>query len=393
MKKLSMGLLLLAILQGCAGLKPIPARIYHALFALDQPALATARLTDARGNEITVLWSNKAVPAGAVTVDWDGRDKDGKNAAPGLYRITFSASRFGLKPLVSFGGQGATPGRFLDPEGLCAYPQGARLTVAVADTGNNRVQLLTDQGGFLQSAGDFGTGDEALNQPTDVDWDGQILTVCDSQDRRLVLFDDRGDFLSQVVKLSGLQTSVGALPPVLDFENPQCLRHDAGAFWVSDAGHGILFQVTNTGAVLNEIGAQFPLNNDGPFLPVGEGFWVKTGRNQVQAVDSNGNSQGEIKADPPFKNVTGFAASSQSFNLISDQENGLVYLADNSGGVFEALSPEGAAHPGAMSLWEDQLFVADPDQNEVFHYQVVPQKLPEAQREIQVYGGEETPGP
>ncbi|HJT25621.1 MAG TPA: FlgD immunoglobulin-like domain containing protein, partial [bacterium] len=323
--------------MGCAGLKPIPLRVYHLTFTLDQPALATAMVVDSEGNEVAVLWSNKAVSAGVLKVDWDGRDKDGKDVAPGSYRVLVSPIRYDLKPLGNFGGQGATPGRFLNPEGLCAYPQGARLTVAVADTGNNRVQLLTDQGGFLQSAGDFGSGEEALNHPTDVDWDGQILTVCDSQNHRLALFDGKGSFLSQVVKLTGLQTSLGGAPPVLDFQDPQCLRHDAGAFWVSDAGHGILFHVTNTGGVLDEIGAKFPLANDGPFLPVGGDFWVKTGRAQVQIVDSNGNVLDEVKADPPFKNVSGFAASAQNFNLISDTDNGLLYLVDNNGRVFESL--------------------------------------------------------
>src|SRR4029077_12522689 len=104
---------------------------------------------------------------------------------------------------------------------------------------------------------------------TDVDWDGQILTVCDSQNRRLALFDSRGAYLNQVVKLSGLQTSLNNIQPILDFESPQRIHHDSGAFWVSDSGHGILFHVTNTGGVLDEIGAKFSLNNDGPFLPVG----------------------------------------------------------------------------------------------------------------------------
>lgn len=371
-------------LSGCAEMKPISLRNYRAKFILDKPALATARVLDAQGNETVVIWSNKAVSAGALTVEWDGRDKNGKNPTEGVYIISLSPSRWDLKPLGSFGGQGATPGRFLNPQGLCAFPQGARLTVAVADTGNQRIQLLTDQGGFLQSAGDFGSGEQGLNQPTDVDWDGQILTICDSQNRRLALFDGRGDYLGQILKLSGLQTSIGNAQPVLDFENPVCLRRDAGAFWVSDEGHGILFQVTNTGGVLDEIGEKFSLGNDGPFLPVAGNFWVKTARDRVQIVDSNGNVRDEIKSDPPFKDVGGFAVSSQGFILVSDRENGFLYFMDNNGKTFAAFTPPGVIRAGALSLWEDQLFIIDTDQNSVFHYQLVPDKVRELQENIQL---------
>ena len=369
---------------GCAGVKAIPVRLYRVVFETKKAGLADAQLLDTAGNVVKVFWKGKAVASGALTLIWDGRDDKGETAAPGAYQAVLSIRRWDLLPVGNFGGLGSTTGRFLNPQGLCAYPQGARLTVAVADTGNQRIQILTDTGGFLQAAGEFGGGNEKLNQPTDVDWDGQILTVCDSQNHRLARFDDQGIYLGEVRQLTGLQTTSARSQAFLGFEEPRSIKKGGGAtYWVSDPGKGTLVLLTGTGGVLQLLGDPFPLGNEGPFFELGGNLFIQMGLDNLQMLDANGNSVKKVKADPPFEAIAGMTAS-EDFGVISDSQQGLLYLIDKDGGVFEALTPEGVSKPGALSLWQDRLFVIDSDQSKLFHYRLAPAPVSSLQQKITV---------
>jgi hypothetical protein len=370
------------LLSGCAELKNIPVQLYRAAFEVQKPALASARVLDAGGTEVKTLWKDRAVGAGPLTVAWDGRNEKGETLAGGQFRIVLSLRRWDLRLVGKFGGLGSTPGRFLNPQGLCAYPQGARLTVAVADTGNQRIQLLTDSGGFLQATGQLGTGDERLNQPTDVDWDGQIATVCDSQNQRLARFDSRGSYLGEVRQLTGLQTTLST-KPVLAFEDPEFIQKGGGGdFWISDPGQGILFHVTATGGILEELGNPFRLNNEGPFLVLPGAFWARNGKDRVQVLDALGNVTGTLET--PFQSVDGMAAGTEGFVIVSDSKQGLLYLLDGSGRVFETLTPGEVASPGALSLWEDQLFLIAKGEHEIAHYRLEAAAPSELKKDIKV---------
>ncbi len=197
-------LIAVSILGGCAEIKTASGPHYHSQFALRQSGLVTAKVVNGSGEEVQTLFKDRAFAAGQASLIWDGKGLDGQPAPVGNYLVELTEQQISLKPISHFGGLGSTPGRFFNPQGLFDYPQGSRLTVAVADTGNQRVQILTDMGGFLQSTGQLGTGDGNLNQPTAVCWDGQILTVCDSQNRRLARFDERGIYLGEILQMTGL---------------------------------------------------------------------------------------------------------------------------------------------------------------------------------------------
>lgn len=358
---------------GCATVKTVPEKSLVTAFQVESRGLASAKVINGSGQEIRTLWTNKTVSDGSLAVTWNGMDQTGNPAPAGGYQVVLDVARVDLQPINSFGGQGSTPGNFLNPGGLCAYPQGARLTLAVADTGNQRVQLLTDTGGFLQAAGLFGVGQDALNQPTDVDWDGQFLTVCDSQNRRLARFDDRGNYIGQIQSLTGLQASIST-KVVLDFQNPQFIQKGGGGdFWVADTGHGILFHITNTGGVLEELGNPFPLTLDGPFIRFGDGFWVRSGKNQVQILDVSGNVEKTLSPEPAFQSVEGIAAVGGDYVLVGDSGRDLVYFLDKEGKVFQSIAPPSVEKPGAMALWQDQLFMVDASSNEIHHFQLVSQ--------------------
>lgn len=374
MKNIVFNFILIGLLAtGCAEVKTFPGRNFKAIFQVNANGLATAKVSNSSGQDIRMLWNGKAAAVGPLTVTWDGNDDKGNSCPVGVYTVVLSVQRIDLQPVNSFGGMGSTEGRFLNPGGLCAYPQGARLTLAVADTGNQRVQILTDTGGFLQAAGLFGVGQDALDQPTDVDWDGQILTVCDSQNRRLAQFDDRGNYLGQIQSLTGLQTSIST-KVVLNFQNPQFIQKGGGGdYWVADTGAGILFHVTNTGGVLEELGNPFPLNLDGPFIRFGEGFWVRSGKDQVQILDASGNVVKTLEPTPPFQSVDGIAAVGGDYVVISDSTQNLLYFLDKEGKPFETMVPPSMEKPEAMAVWQDQLFLVDASANEIDHFQFVSQ--------------------
>lgn len=288
------------LLTGCASLKGIPVRNYRVVFEIQKPGLTTGWIANAAGEKVATLWQDRALGPGPVTLLWDGRDSNGDNAPPGEYRGVLSLRRWELKAEGAFGGLGSTTGRFLSPQGLCAFPQGSRLTVAVADTGNNRVQLLTDTGGFLQAAGDFGSGIEKLSQPTAVDWDGQFLTVCDSQNHRLARFDPQGNYLGEVRQLTGLQTTITRQTIPTAFEEPKNIKKDSGdSFWVSDPGQGMMFLLTSTGGILKFLGNPISLGQEGPFYILNDNFFLQTRNDQIEVLDQEGNSKERPKPSPP----------------------------------------------------------------------------------------------
>jgi hypothetical protein len=364
----------LSILTGCAATKIIPTQIYDFQVEVGESGLGTAMIVNSEGQTVRTLFKNAALLKGVADLKWDGLSDDGKLVEGNRGQLIVSVSSWNLSLMDNFGGLGSTPGRFLTPQALCAAYQGSRLTVAVADTGNNRIQLLTDSGGFLQEIGQFGLGDQRLNQPSDVDWDGLIITVCDSQNQRLARFDSTGAYLGEIRQLSGFQTTPSH-PVNLDFQNPSRLQRDGGSFWVSDTGYSILDLVTTSGGLMQQLGTDVPLGNIGPFVKWPDGdIWIQTGKNQVRIISSNGNDQGSLKVSPPFQAIGDLAFNPLGFAVVSDSAQDLIYFLDSKGNCFAALTPEKCAEPSGLSIMDNQIFVIDQDQNKIFNYKLIAEK-------------------
>lgn len=360
---------------GCTGPQPIPVRVFPIQFQVDEPALGTLEIRDPAGKVLRTVRKDMAIQAGDWSVEWDGRDDKGHTVPPGTYQAALVLKRIGLEPLATFGGVGSSPGRFLVPRGLSVHPQGALLTVAVADTGNQQVQLLTETGSPLQTIGQFGVGDGRLNQPTDVAWDGLILTVCDSQNRRLARFDAQGSYLGEVRSMTGLFTqATGAL--TLDFRDPTNIANLPGdAFWVSDPGYGTVDRITSTGGILDRWGDPGSLGQDGPLAATADGsLWLILGGNRILRLGMDGKALGESPA-PAKDRLAGLAASPEGFVMASAPEAGVIYLFDLEGGAFGSLELSGGTQPTALSTWEDKLFLIDRAHTRVCGYKVTSKVL------------------
>jgi predicted membrane-bound mannosyltransferase/DNA-binding beta-propeller fold protein YncE len=86
-------------------------------------------------------------------------------------------------------------GAFYGPRGVALGPEGH---VYVTDTGNSRVQVFDDTGGFLRAFGGAGQGPGMLREPTGIALDaaGQVYVV-DAWNRRIQVFTAEGLYLRE----------------------------------------------------------------------------------------------------------------------------------------------------------------------------------------------------
>jgi sugar lactone lactonase YvrE len=90
---------------------------------------------------------------------------------------------------------GAGAGEFYGPRGIAVLPDGS---VAVADTGNKRIEVFSAAGTYLRSIGTSGSGNGQLNEPSGVAADGAgNLYVADYWNGRIQKFTEQGVYLTQ----------------------------------------------------------------------------------------------------------------------------------------------------------------------------------------------------
>jgi len=124
-----------------------------------------------------------------LAVDSNGRVFIADNGTHQVHRISdaFCATE------TSWGSQGSAAGQFSNPMGIGVNASGH---VFVVDTDNNRIQVFTDDGAFIQTWGSFGTGPGQFDMPWGlaVGPDGHIY-VSDSGNHRVQEFLPNGDFV------------------------------------------------------------------------------------------------------------------------------------------------------------------------------------------------------
>lgn len=151
----------------------------------------------------------------AVTVldAWDDPEEDGDDDEVTVYgvnsgrgEIIYNSSMYSLD---RYGSRGSGQGQFLEPHGIDTDPAG---NVVVADTGNDRVALLFNDGRVLNHRAYLGEGGPVrLSRPYDVALTPREgVWVSDSGAGRLVLFGLDGS-LRRTVELDTVMTDPGAL--------------------------------------------------------------------------------------------------------------------------------------------------------------------------------------
>ena len=149
-----------------------------------------------------------------------------------------------FKTVMSIGRQGTNPGEFRKPWGVAVNE---RDEIAIADLGNNRIQVLSSEGGIIRSFGKAGSDDGEFKGPCDVTWGGKgEIIVSDSGNHRIQLFSGAGEF----IKAFGRE---GNLDGDLCF--PHGVTTDSsGNIVVSDTGNKRVQMFTPEGQFLFKLG-------------------------------------------------------------------------------------------------------------------------------------------
>jgi hypothetical protein len=127
---------------------------------------------------------------------------------------------------LSVGGFGTGNGQFKNPHSLDVAPDG---TIAVADTQNWRVVILTPSGGFVRAFGSQGSNDGQFRFPRSVSWDADgSLWVSDSLRGDVQHFSATGAFLGKITpSRSGADVLTRAADVVTDATNVYVADVDA----------------------------------------------------------------------------------------------------------------------------------------------------------------------
>ena len=150
------------------------------------------------------------------------------------------------KPVLSFGGEGSSAGRFAGPWGVAVNE---RNEIAVTDRKNNRVQIFSSDGTYLRSFGSKGDEEGEFNNPTGIAYlnNGNIV-VADSGNNRLQVFTAQGEYLTQI-------GSKGKLDHQFDY--PWGVSVDSnGNIIVADSNNKLIKIFTPSGQFLRKFGEE-----------------------------------------------------------------------------------------------------------------------------------------
>ena len=102
-----------------------------------------------------------------------------------------------VRYLGSWGARGDRPGEFQDPVGISADPSGR---LYIADTGNNRIQVLSVMGEFLGEIGGYGWESEQFDGPVALSArNGLDVFVADYNNGRIERYDKDLHYLASFV--------------------------------------------------------------------------------------------------------------------------------------------------------------------------------------------------
>ena len=155
-----------------------------------------------------------------------------------------SAAR--VRAVHQIGACGTSLGDFFHPCGLAQLSNGH---LVVADQRNNRVQILEENGSFVQMFGNEGSGVREFKSPGDIAVDAQDnIFVLDTRNDRIQVFSADGRF-KRIIGESGRGPG--------QFSKPQGIAvTDAGEVLVADSGNNRIQVVTTEGRFSHFFGVE-----------------------------------------------------------------------------------------------------------------------------------------
>ncbi len=215
---------------------PVHLRVYM---------LGRTRFDDPQGLAVTVLdaWDDPAD-------DSDDKEVTAYGLNSGRGEIIYNTSMFSLG---LYGSKGEGVGQFLQPHGIDADPIG---NLVVADTGNNRVAVLFNNGSVLSHRRYLSavSPTDGLVEPYDVALTPDNGTwVSDSGNARLLLFDLEGE-VRKSIETGALLDTPGAL--ALSHPDQRWSYSHEFALYVADREESVLIKLDQEGSETARITAE-----------------------------------------------------------------------------------------------------------------------------------------
>ena len=141
-----------------------------------------------------------------------------------------------------FGSRGSGPGELLEPNGIALGPRGA---CAVLDGGNARVHVMDARGNVLRTFGGRGPGDAELCEPAGLAWRNGRIYVADTGNARVAVFTEDGSWLGAT------QHATLRRPRAVDVDA-------AGAMYVLESGTARVLRFDRDGRFVGSFGTRGP---------------------------------------------------------------------------------------------------------------------------------------
>lgn len=238
------------------------------------------------------------------------------------------------------GREGVGAGEFLSPTGLSFDPAG---NLYVADTGNHRIQQLTQQGEYVTIYGGFGFDRGQLNQPTAVAATGLDVYVADMQNRRVQRLDRQLNFLGllpedQNEALFGFPRGVAVSKIgdiyVVDAENEEVVKlNTSGQLEIRFGGFSY-----EDGRLSSPAGIAVG--------PAGKIYVADTGNDRIAVFDAFGGYLSEISGD--LTAPEGIAVDRAGWTYVADTGRHGFVVFSKSGRPLLRFGTQGAG-PGSFS--------------------------------------------
>jgi len=259
---------------------------------------------------------------------------------------------------VLFGGAGTGNGKFAQPEGLAVDPRAGHYRLAVADTGNNRIQLFTYNPtngviSFERAVGTFGSGGGQFNRPGGVAFDntGRVF-VADTGNNRVAIFRaSDGVWFSA---FSGTGAYILSAPRGIAFDT----HISDGGVWVCDTGNDRMTLYFDSGVFRRSVGVVG--TSDGRFNdPVDAAIWLVGARRRLVVADKVNNRMQVFNTDGSHLGSVGTGGSLLGQLLLPHgvaplNDSGDLFVADTGNARIQRFSLTlDADGDGMNDFWED----------------------------------------
>ena len=223
---------------------------------------------------------------------------------------------FQVKPVLSFGSEGASVGMFDSPWGVAVN---ARDEIAVTDHGNHRVQIFSSEGNYLRSFGRHGKKNGEFRFPRGIAFhkNGNIFVV-DRDNFRIQIFSGLGEYVCSFGGKGSLDSQLS---------EPLGLSVDSdGNIIVADAGNKLIKIFSPDGKFLIKIGEQGAFSY--PFHCVQcDRYLIVSDYDEhcIKVYDRNGNFQYKFgkkgTGDGEFNNPRCLSVNTSGHLMVCDSGN------------------------------------------------------------------------